>query len=325
MNDREKSAEPSGEATITFAEDCKVSVYEESNARRKWFDFDRVFAPKTLQQEVFEEVKPLATSVLDGYNVCIFAYGQTGSGKTFTMTGNEQNPGLNVRVLKELFRIREERKVETEINLSMMVTEIYNEQIKDLFVTKQKKLDVKSNPDGSNTVPGVTEKIVNSVEEVLSAMKETQSNRTVMATDMNEESSRSHSIVQVKSTSITRKDKREYYGKINLIDLAGSENVNKSGVSGQGMKEAQNINKSLSALGDVIAALVSKTPHVPYRNSKLTMMLKDSLGGDSKTLMIVQSSPAQCNVTETLSSLNFAARARNVELGKAKRNTKGVD
>merc|ERR1712050_348504 len=146
-----------------------------------------------------------------------------------------------------------------------------------------------------------------------------------MQTDMNSESSRSHSIVQVKTTQISHQDKREYSGKINLIDLAGSENVAKSGVQGQGMKEAQNINKSLSALGDVIGALIAKTPHIPYRNSKLTMMLKDSLGGDSKTLMIVQSSPAQCNVTETLSSLNFASRARNVELGKAKKNVKTTD
>jgi len=139
---------------------------------------------------------------------------------------------------------------------------------------------------------------------------------------MNEESSRSHSIVQVKTVNVNKQDKKEYTGKINLVDLAGSENVNKSGVTGQGMKEAQNINKSLSALGDVISALVAKGGHIPYRNSKLTMMLKDSLGGDSKTLMIVQNSPAQCNVTETLSSLNFASRARNVELGKAKKNVK---
>merc|ERR1719221_1401682 len=142
---------------------------------------------------------------------------------------------------------------------------------------------------------------------------------------MNEESSRSHSIVQVKTVNTDLKNKRQFIGKINLIDLAGSENVNKSGVTGQGMKEAQNINKSLSALGDVIGSLVAKNGHIPYRNSRLTMMLKDSLGGDSKTLMIVQCSPAQTNVTETLSSLNFASRARNVELGKAKRNVKSGD
>jgi len=327
INEKEKAAESAGEATITFAEDCKASVYDANQSRRKWFEFDKAFQPKTAQQEVFEEVKPLATSVLDGYNVCIFAYGQTGSGKTFTMTGNDANPGLNTRVLTELFRIRHERKEETEIKISLMVTEIYNETIKDLFnpESNKKKLDVKQNPDGSNTVPGLTELPVHSVDDVLKAMKEAQSNRTVMATDMNEESSRSHSIVQVRTVNVSKKDKREYIGKINLIDLAGSENVNKSGVQGQGMREAQNINKSLSALGDVISSLISKNPHVPYRNSKLTMMLKDSLGGDSKTLMIVQCSPAQSNVTETLSSLNFASRARNVELGKAKRNVKGSD
>eukprot|EP00448_Togula_jolla_P020731 CAMPEP_0170584868 /NCGR_PEP_ID=MMETSP0224-20130122/8905_1 /TAXON_ID=285029 /ORGANISM="Togula jolla, Strain CCCM 725" /LENGTH=863 /DNA_ID=CAMNT_0010908305 /DNA_START=1 /DNA_END=2592 /DNA_ORIENTATION=+ len=321
MAEKEKATEPTGEATISFAEDCKLSVYAEEQGRRKWFDFDRVFPPKTAQQEVFEEVRPLATSVLDGFNVCIFAYGQTGSGKTFTMSGTDENPGLNKRVLSELFRIREERKVEMNIKMYLMVSEIYNEAIKDLLSSKPKKLDVKTNPDGSNCVPGLTEIEVESVEHLLKCMAEAQENRTTMATDMNEESSRSHSIVQLRTHNVL-KDKREYVGKINLIDLAGSENVSKSGVSGQGMREAQNINKSLSALGDVIQSLVAKTPHVPYRNSKLTMMLKDSLGGDSKTLMIVQTSPAQVNVTETLSSLNFASRARNVELGKAKRNVK---
>eukprot|EP00929_Paragymnodinium_shiwhaense_P076229 TRINITY_DN3914_c0_g4_i2.p1 TRINITY_DN3914_c0_g4~~TRINITY_DN3914_c0_g4_i2.p1 ORF type:complete len:1054 (+),score=362.37 TRINITY_DN3914_c0_g4_i2:145-3306(+) len=324
ISEKEKMVEVPGEATISFAEDIKIGVFEENTARRKWFDFDQVFSPKTAQAQVFDEVKPLATSVLDGYNVCIFAYGQTGSGKTYTMTGTEENPGLNTNVLKELFSIKEERKVDMDIKISLMITEIYNETIKDLFVTKQKKLDVKTNPDGSNTVPGLTELQVNTVEEVLKSMKEAQANRTVMQTDMNSESSRSHSIVQVKTTMLDRRDKREYHGKINLIDLAGSENVAKSGVSGDGLREAQNINKSLSALGDVIGALIQKSPHVPYRNSKLTMMLKDSLGGDAKTLMIVQCSPAQTNCTETLSSLNFASRARNVELGKAKKNVKEV-
>eukprot|EP00927_Polykrikos_kofoidii_P072467 TRINITY_DN68582_c0_g1_i1.p1 TRINITY_DN68582_c0_g1~~TRINITY_DN68582_c0_g1_i1.p1 ORF type:complete len:1006 (-),score=223.59 TRINITY_DN68582_c0_g1_i1:51-3068(-) len=325
INEREKNSEPPGEATITFAEDSKMSVFEESTSRRKWFDFDRVFAPKTQQQEVFEDVKPLATSVLDGFNVCIFAYGQTGSGKTFTMTGNQENPGLNWRVLKELFRIKAERQLENDIRITLMITEIYNETIQDLLTTKQKKLDVKTNADGSNCVPGLTELDVHTVEEVIKVMTDAQANRTTMETDMNEQSSRSHSIVQVKTLCTVKKDKREFAGKISLIDLAGSENVNKSGVSDVGLREAQNINRSLSALGDVMQALIGKTPHVPYRNSKLTMMLKDSLGGDSKTLMIVQCSPAQGNVTETLSSLKFAARARNVELGKAKRNVKQAE
>jgi len=328
INTREKEQEPK-EATIGFAEETKLSVWSEEQARRKWFEFDHCFQPRSTNIEVYREVEALATSVLDGYNVCIFAYGQTGSGKTYTMGGIPADPGLNNRTLSELFRLKEERKLDIETRMSIMVTEIYNEMIKDLLggkATMQKKLDVKIDAkDGSTSVPGLTEIPVETVGEVLKCMEDAQANRTTMQTDMNDESSRSHSIVQVKTVCIHKKDKKEFIGKINLIDLAGSENTNKSGVTGQGMKEAQNINKSLSALGDVISSLVSKSSHIPYRNSKLTMMLKDSLGGDSKTLMIVQCSPAQTNVTETLSSLNFASRARNVELGKAKKNVKQGD
>jgi len=322
MNQREQQTETQGEATVSFQDDTKVGIYDGQHARRKWFDFDQVFAPGTTQVHVFEEAKPLATSVLDGYNVCVFAYGQTGSGKTHTMTGTPKDPGLNTRVLAELFRIRDERRNEYDIHLSLAITEIYNETIRDLLCPSAKKLDVKMNQDGSCSVPGLTDKDVQSVEDVLACITDASKNRAVSSTDMNDQSSRSHSIVTVR-TQCMLKGSDTYVGKIHLIDLAGSENVNKSGVTGQGMREAQNINKSLSALGDVIQSLVAKNPHTPYRNSKLTMMLKDSLGGDSKTLMIVQSSPAQTNVTETLSSLNFAARARNVELGKAKRNVAG--
>lgn len=319
INSKESSLEPEGEPTITFRDDTNIGVYDGQHARRKWFEFDQVFSPATQQEQVFEEAKPLATSVLDGYNVCVFAYGQTGSGKTHTMTGTSQAPGLNTRVLTELFRIREERQSEYDIEISLAITEIYNETIRDLLCPSPKKLDVKQNPDGTCGVPGLTDVTVTSVEDVLKCIGDASKNRATSTTEMNDQSSRSHSIVTVR-TQCTLRGGDTYIGKIHLIDLAGSENTNKSGVTGQGMKEAQNINKSLSALGDVIQSLVAKTPHVPYRNSKLTMMLKDSLGGDSKTLMIVCSSPAQFNVTETLSSLNFAARARNVELGKAKRN-----
>jgi len=322
MNEKEKGLENAGEPTINFKEDNQVGVFDSSHSRRKMFEFDMCFTPSSTQVQVFEEAKPLATSVLDGYKVCIFAYGQTGSGKTYTMSGTPKDPGLNNRVLEELFRIQTERKLTHDITFCMAVTEIYNETIRDLLaIEKDKKLDVKMGSDGSCTVPGLTEEHVATVSAVLQCIDRAQKNRAVTSTDMNEQSSRSHSIVTVKTTCGMKGAEQTYVGKIHLIDLAGSENVGKSGVSGQGMKEAQNINKSLSALGDVIASLVAKTPHTPYRNSKLTMMLKDSLGGDSKTLMIVQASPAQTNVVETLSSLNFASRARNVELGKAKRQT----
>ncbi|CAK9078219.1 unnamed protein product [Durusdinium trenchii] len=320
INSKEKPHEPEGEPTINFKDDINIGVYDGQHSRRKFFEFDQVFPPTTSQIQVFEEAKPLATSTLDGYNVCIFAYGQTGSGKTHTMTGTGEDPGLNTRVLRELFRIRDERRNEYDIQISIAITEIYNEAIRDLLNPDGKdKLDVRINPDGTCGVPGLTETPVSNVDDVLKCIGDASKNRATSTTDMNEQSSRSHSIVTVR-TKCTLKGSDTYIGKIHLIDLAGSENTNKSGVTGQGMKEAQNINKSLSALGDVIQSLVGKSSHTPYRNSKLTMMLKDSLGGDSKTLMIVCVSPAQFNVTESLSALNFASRARNVELGKAKRN-----
>lgn len=321
INAKEKQLEPEGEVTVDFKDDLQVGIYEAAHARRKWFDFDACFQPTTTQSKVFEEVEPLATSVLDGYKVCIFAYGQTGSGKTHSMAGPASDPGLNTRVLRELFKIRDERTSTHEMVFTVAITEIYNETIRDLLNPGSKKLDVKLNSDGSCSIPGLYEETVQSTEDVMKCIDISQKSRSTGCTDMNEQSSRSHSIVTVK-TAVTVKgsDAGTYHGKINLVDLAGSENVGKSGATGQLMKEAQNINKSLSALGDVIQSLVAKNTHCPYRNSKLTMMLKDSLGGDSKTLMIVCTSPAQFNVQETLSSLNFASRARNVELGKAKRN-----
>jgi len=322
INAKEAQCEPEGEPTMNFRDNTNIGVFDSQHGRRKWFEFDQVFDPSTRQEQVFEEAKPLATSVLDGYNVCIFAYGQTGSGKTHTMAGTAADPGMNTRVLRELFQIREERTGEYTINISLAITEIYNETVRDLLNPSSKKLDVKQNADGSCGVPGLLEENVSCVDEVMNCITRASKNRAVTSTDMNEQSSRSHSIVTVR-TQCTLKGNNTYMGKIHLIDLAGSENTNKSGVTGQGMKEAQNINKSLSALGDVIQSLVAKNPHTPYRNSKLTMLLKDSLGGDSKTLMIVCASPAQYNASETISSLNFAARARNVELGKAKRNVAG--
>ncbi|CAK0894812.1 unnamed protein product [Prorocentrum cordatum] len=358
INPKEQAHEVPGEPTCDFKDDNQAGIFDEQKQSRKWYEFDQVFSPSSMQAQVFEEAKPLATSVLDGFNVCIFAYGQTGSGKTHTMAGPSSDPGLNTRVLRELFRIRDERKGEYDIKFSMSVTarspttstheaeahgrrwaradrsEIYNEIIRDLLAPSAKKLDVKLNADGSCSVPGLSAHDVSKLDDVLTCIDSAQKNRAVASTDMNSESSRSHSIVTVRTENTFKGDKT-YVGKINLIDLAGSENTGKSGVSGQGMKEAQNINKSLSALGDVIQSLVARNPHTPYRNSKLTMMLKDSLGGNSKTLMIVCCSPAQYNVSEpsrgrlslylpageTMSSLNFASRARNVELGKAKRNT----
>merc|ERR1712217_65563 len=195
INEKEKAAEADGESTIEFREDINIGVYDGQHARRKWFEFDQVFAPSTTQVQVFEEAKPLATSVLDGYNVCVFAYGQTGSGKTHTMGGTKADPGLNTRVLMELFRMREERRGEYDIDITMSITEIYNEMIRDLLCPSSKKLDVKMNADGTCGVPGLSEQDVGSVEDVLRIIDDAAKNRATSQTDMNAVSSRSHSIV----------------------------------------------------------------------------------------------------------------------------------
>jgi len=296
------------------------------NGREKQWEFDHVFRSNATNADVFAEVADLCTSILDGYNVCIFAYGQTGSGKTHTMEGPPSDPGVNFRALEQLFRNMEERKRDGEWTFEVQVSllEIYNEQIRDLLAdckAKQKaKLEVKASKHGMH-VPGLTMVAVADRKQVLKLMTLGKKNRTVAATQMNADSSRSHSMLStyvVARNSLTGETAR---GKLHLIDLAGSERVSKSGVKGAQLAEATNINKSLSALGDVIQARANKQGHVPFRNSTLTYLLQDSLSADSKTLMFVQVSPVGSNAGETQCSLNFAARARQVELGRASKHT----
>lgn len=291
------------------------------------FEYDRVFAPGSSQPEVFEAVQPLIVSVLDGYNICIFAYGQTGSGKTFTMEGYDGDHGVSPRAIGELFRIVETLESQWTFTLTFSILEIYNEMILDLLdnsATKD-KLDIRQTPEG-NTVTGLTEVIITSPEQVFQLMSQGQNNRAVGSHDMNERSSRSHSILTIVCRGKNKINGTTVFGKLNLIDLAGSERVGKTDVVGDRLKEAQNINRSLSALGDVIASLGNKkATHVPYRNSKLTFLLQDSLGGNSKVLMFVNISPAVYNVSETMCSLNFASRCRNIELGQAKKQVSNDD
>jgi kinesin family protein C2/C3 len=181
---------------------------------------------------------------------------------------------------------------------------------------------VRQNPDGKGVyVDNLTMCQVASVEETMLAMKTGAKNRAVGRTEMNEHSSRSHSIISVYVVGESMMTQQPTAGKLHMIDLAGSERVGKSEAAGERLKEAQAINKSLSALGNVIESLMKKSSHIPFRDSKLTHLLSDSLGGDSKCLMFVQVAPTSCDVSETLCSLNFAARARNVELGQAKRHS----
>ncbi|KAF3541703.1 hypothetical protein F2Q69_00024892 [Brassica cretica] len=267
-----------------------------SDSSKKRFTFDHVFKPEDGQETVFAQTKPIVTSVLDGYNVCIFAYGQTGTGKTFTMEGTPENRGVNYRTLEELFRSSESRSRLMKFELSVSMLEVYNEKIRDLLVDNSshppKKLEVKQSAEGTQEVPGLVEAQVFNTDEVLLRV-------TVKGENLiNGQKTRSH---------------------LWLVDLAGSERVGKVEVEGERLKESQFINKSLSALGDVISALASKTSHIPYRNSKLTHMLQNSLGGDCKTLMFVQISPSSADQGETLCSLNFASRVRGIESGPARK------
>ncbi|CAB3980922.1 kinesin KIFC3, partial [Paramuricea clavata] len=292
----------------------------------KHFEMEKVFQPTSTQDEVYSEVQELVVSCLDGYNICIFAYGQTGSGKTFTMEGPADNPGINQRALRHLFQSIEERSRDWVYSVTVNVLEIYNEAIRDLLSSEQtQKLEMKLGADGLNHVRGLTDFEVDNIDHVNELFAFGKKNRATAVTSMNEHSSRSHAILRVTVSGTHNASGTTITGKLNLVDLAGSERVNKSGSEGLRMKEAQNINKSLSSLGDVIHALKNKHGHVPYRNSKLTFLLQDSLGGDSKTLMVVQVSPALKNVGETLCSLNFAQRVRMVELGQASKKIETAD
>lgn len=283
--------------------------------------FDRVYGPSAAQVDIFKDTKPLIQSVMDGYNVCIFAYGQTGSGKTFTMEGNEENRGVNFRALTELFRIKQNRAKDYVYKISVSMKEIYNEKINDLLrEAKENKDDDElkiMNGDRGMYVQGLTSEPVQTEEEVLKLFKRGNSNRSIGRTNMNEHSSRSHSLLSVEVEGENLIAGIKYFGKLHLIDLAGSERLSKSLATGERLKEAQAINKSLSALGNVIEALQKKTNHVPYRNSKLTYLLSDSLGGHAKTLMFINVSPNSTDAEETNCSLTFATRVRKVELGQA--------
>ncbi|OQR87056.1 kinesin-like protein [Achlya hypogyna] len=289
--------------------------------KAKTYEFEHVFDMQSTQEQVFAQVKPLITSVLDGFNVCIFAYGQTGSGKTFTMSGSAANPGINPRALTELFTLKQSRRAEYADEIQVSIMEIYNEVIRDLLAENAAttNLSVRQGPTG-NFVQGLTMKTVHEVDDVFNLIARGNQNRATSATDMNEHSSRSHSIlsIYIKSTNVLTNAVAS--GKLHLVDLAGSERLSKTGAEGQRLKEAQNINQSLSTLGNVIQARANKQKHVPYRDSSLTYLLQDSLGGDSKTLMVACSSPVDYNAEETFCTLNFAARTRSVEMGKATKN-----
>eukprot|EP01060_Flectonema_neradi_P012689 TRINITY_DN19451_c1_g1_i1.p1 TRINITY_DN19451_c1_g1~~TRINITY_DN19451_c1_g1_i1.p1 ORF type:complete len:595 (+),score=138.35 TRINITY_DN19451_c1_g1_i1:206-1786(+) len=289
------------------------------------FKYDHVFGMDSTQEEIFTEVAPLVQSCLDGFKVCIFAYGQTGSGKTFTMEGQNNNKGVIPRAVNMIFdkvsRLTNERGFTCSLSCSFL--EIYNDQVKDLLgkrtggVAETLRLMMGSNDEVK--VEGLTEYEVDNQATVGELLATAQSNRACAATKMNDVSSRSHSIFMLRVKVHNPVTNTTCNGLLNLIDLAGSEKVNSSEVQGQRFKEAVAINSSLTHLGDVIHSL-GTAGHVPFRNCTLTRLLKNSLGGSSKCLMMVNISPMKDHVEESIKSLRFAQRVNSTKVGVAKRS-----
>ncbi|XP_073118814.1 kinesin-like protein KIN-12C isoform X2 [Henckelia pumila] len=297
------------------------------------FTFDHIACESTSQEKLFRVVGlPMVDNCMSGYNSCMFAYGQTGSGKTYTMMGetdkmNEKlssDRGITYRIFEYLFtritKEEEDRKSERlTYSCKCSFLEIYNEQITDLLEPLSTNLQLREDSKKGVYVENLTEHSVRTANEVLKLLQQGAANRKIAATHMNSESSRSHSVFTCIIESSWEKDSMVHlrFGRLNLVDLAGSERQKSSGAEGDRLKEAANINKSLSTLGMVIMSLVDlangKHRHVPYRDSRLTFLLQDSLGGNSKTTIIANISPSTCSAYETLSTLKFAQRAKLIQ------------
>nr|XP_006625917.2 PREDICTED: kinesin-like protein KIF3C isoform X2 [Lepisosteus oculatus] len=287
----------------------------------KTFTFDAVYDANSKQSDLYDEtVRPLIDSVLQGFNGTIFAYGQTGTGKTYTMQGLWMDPekrGVIPNSFEHIFtHISRSQNQQYLVRASYL--EIYQEEIRDLLCKDQtKKLELKENPDSGVYIKDLSSFVTKNVKEIEHVMNVGNQTRAVGSTNMNEHSSRSHAIfvitIECSETGIDGENHIRV-GKLNLVDLAGSERQSKTGVQGERLKEATKINLSLSALGNVISALVDgKSTHIPYRDSKLTRLLQDSLGGNAKTIMVATLSPASYNYDETLTTLRYANRAKNIK------------
>eukprot|EP00803_Ostreobium_quekettii_P005920 evm.model.scf_900.3 EVM.evm.TU.scf_900.3 scf_900:41853-48914(+) len=317
------------ECCVEFGEEGEVAISNKGgNDKRKVFKFDKIFDWSSQQDQVYCETQPLIRSVLDGYNVCIFAYGQTGSGKTHTMSGTDvqhyKGRGINYRSLDDLFQIKRDRADEVTYDIRVQMLEIYNEVLRDLLTTdptKKNRLDIMSTEKSGENVPEATQMRVDCTDDVLRFMDIGAKNRAVGSTKMNQRSSRSHSVLTVVVDGDNTVTGVKSHGCLHLVDLAGSERLSRSEATGDRLEEAKHINKSLSALGDVMSALAQKSNHVPYRNSKLTQLLQDSLSGQAKAMMFMHIAPESSSRGETLSTLMFGARVSQITLGQAKKNT----
>ncbi|KIJ17423.1 hypothetical protein PAXINDRAFT_168086 [Paxillus involutus ATCC 200175] len=312
-----------GEIVVSFDDNLQTAMMRNAQAvsgpEKDGFTFDRVFPMGTKQHEVFDYgVKDIVKDVLDGYNGTVFAYGQTGSGKTFTMMGadidSEELKGIIPRITEQIFQSIVESDAHLEYMVKVSYMEIYLERIRDLLAPQNDNLQVHEEKSRGVYVKNLSDYYVSSAREVYEIMRQGGAARVVTSTNMNAESSRSHSIFLITIQQRNTETGAQKSGNLYLVDLAGSEKVGKTGASGQTLEEAKKINKSLSALGMVINALTdTKAKHIPYRDSKLTRILQESLGGNSRTTLIINCSPSAYNEAETLSTLRFGIRAKSIK------------
>jgi len=313
--------------TDSLSGEIKIDTPSDDGAdRAKRFTFDSVYDARNSQREIYEQTAlPIVRAAIEGYNGTVFCYGQTGTGKTHTMEGS-LDPVSERGIIPNAFdTVFADIDATDSSNKTFLVRasflEIYNENVRDLLAKDQTQIcQLKETSDRGVYVNGLTTFVVKSSAEMRKILEVGKKNRSVGATAMNADSSRSHSIFTVTvETSETNpgepaSEARIKVGKLNLVDLAGSERQSKTHAVGDRLKEATKINLSLSALGNVISALVDgKSTHIPYRDSKLTRLLQDSLGGNTKTVMIANVGPADYNFDETMSTLRYANRAKNIK------------
>lgn len=320
--------------SINFIDECTIEVgkLDGSDAvscsgklrgTKQEFTFDKVFSPIASQKDVFEELSLLVQSALEGYNVCIFAYGQTGSGKTYTMEGNHESEteGMIPRTVCHIFKeMKQFELLGWEYRIEASFLEIYNEQIVDLLGSQPKLHEIRMVDAKSQDlyVSNLCIQEIHGPEDLYKCLQIAQRHRAVAATQSNERSSRSHSVTRIRLIGTHNAKQEVSIGNLNLIDLAGSERLKNEEAART--TETKNINKSLANLGNVILALLKKQEHIPYRNSKLTHLLMPSLGGNSKTLMLLNISPLNECYNETVNSLRFASNVNNCKTGNIKRS-----
>ena len=318
MNKREK--EQNSRLCVQVDKDNNtVSVISDKN-ESKTFPFDYVYPMETTQREVYDQVAfPIVDSIFQGYNGTIFAYGQTGCGKTFTMMGIITDPqlrGVIPNAFDHIFGFIKTEGESRKFFLRCSFVEIYNEEVRDLLGNKDKKLDIREDPKKGTFLKDLTYVTIKNPADIDKSLDTGNKNRHVGATSMNDQSSRSHSLFTV-YLEIEEKgennNSRIKSGKLNLVDLAGSERVGKTNATGQTFDEGKKINLSLTALGSVIDALSQNRKYIPYKDSKLTRLLADSLGGNTKTVMFANISPASYNYDETLGTLRYASRAKLIK------------